>query len=170
MGDDKSPLSRSMLLRNNVNVNLVLEGKNIAVVIPSALFTIEETSKLVNDDKCVQMIYGSILLALSPENCSWFSLEKYELIQEFFELKMNPGNGNRLHLRGFGSKNWGTLFSIHYEYAEAILGRGALNDTFTFKFDLVKALSGPGNAALLATLSDNMIPVDNATWEDGLSR
>jgi len=83
---------------------------------------------------------------------------------------MNPGNGNRLHLRGFGYKNWGTLFSIHYEYAEAILGRGALNDTFTFKFDLVKALSGPGNAALLATLSDNMIPVDNATWEDGLSR
>jgi len=83
---------------------------------------------------------------------------------------MNPGNGNRLHLRGFGYENWGTLFSIHYEYAEAILGRSALNDTFTFKFDLVKALSRPGNAALLTTLSDNMIPVDNATWEDGLFR
>ena len=119
MADDKAPLSRSMLLRNDVNVNLVLEGKNIAVVIPSALFTIEETGKLVNDDKCVQMIYGSILLALSPDNCSWFSCEKYELIQEFFELKMNPGNGTRLHLRGFSYENWGNLFSIHYEYAEA---------------------------------------------------
>ena len=45
-----------------------------------------------------------------------------------------------------------------------------MNDTFAFKFDLVKALSGPGNAALLATLSDNMISVNNSTWEDGLSR
>jgi len=79
MVDDKAPLSRSMLLRNDVNVNLVLEGKNIVVVIPSALFTIEETGKLVNHDECVHMIYGSILLALSPNNCSWFSREKYEM-------------------------------------------------------------------------------------------
>ena len=59
-----------MLLQNDVNVNVLLEGNSIAVVIPSALFTVQETGKLVNDDECVQMIYGSILRALSPDNCS----------------------------------------------------------------------------------------------------
>jgi hypothetical protein len=70
MVNNKAPLSRSMLLQNDVNVNVLLEGNSIAVVIPSALFTVQETGKLVNDDECVQMIYGSILRALSPDNCS----------------------------------------------------------------------------------------------------
>ena len=168
MTNDKGLLSRSMLLRHDVNVDLVLDGKSISIVIPAALFTIQDTGKLVDDNECIQMIYGSILNALSPDNSSWFTREKYAGIQEFFELKMNPVNGNRLHLRGFSYENWGTQFSIHYEYAAAILGRSALSDTFTFKFDLAKALSG--NPALLATLSDRMISVNNRIWEDGLSR
>ena len=105
MVNNKAPLSRSMLLQNDVNVNVLLEGNSIAVVIPSALFTVQETGKLVNDDECVQMIYGSILRALSPDNCSWFSREKYELIQEFFELKMNPSIfTTTARLSGLGSK------------------------------------------------------------------
>lgn len=168
MTSNKAPLSRSMLLQHDVNVDIVLDGKSIAIVIPSALFTIQETGKLVDDNECIQMIYGSILHALTGDNCSWFIREQYEHIQEFFELKMNPVNGNRLHLRGFSYENWGTLFSIHYEYAAAILGRSALSDTFTFKFDVSKALSG--NPALLATLSDNMVAVNGKIWEDRFSR
>jgi len=145
----------------------VLDGKSIRFVIPAALFTVQATGKLVSDDEYIQMIYGSVIRSVAPNNGNWFSREKHELIQEFFELKMNPGNGNRLHLHRFCYENWEISYSIHYEYAESILGRSALDEIFAFNFDLVKALSG--NPALLATLSDQMVSMDNAVWEDGLS-
>jgi len=70
-----------MLLQHDVNMDLVLDGKSISIVIPASLFTIQETGKLVDDNECIQMIYGSILNALSPNNSSWFTREKYVGIQ-----------------------------------------------------------------------------------------
>jgi len=59
--DKKDPPSRGMLLRNDVNVDLVLEGKSIRFVIPAALFTVQATGKLVSDNEHIHMIVNYVI-------------------------------------------------------------------------------------------------------------
>jgi hypothetical protein len=153
-------------MHGTVKIDIVCDGKTSRVSFPTTHLTASDSNEVLPDSEAIQVIYGNILDHLA--GCNWFDSHKMEQIVSFIEAIMNRDDGKRAHLRGLTYCNYGRDISIMFDYAKSIKSKCCINDTFAMKFSLERAFST--NAALLATVTDNIVPVNIAPYMDGLSR
>ena len=153
-------------MHGEVKIDLVC-GENISrLSFPTTELTLPDSNELLPDDEAIQVIYGNIGDHIRA--CGWFDIHKNEQIKDFFTEIISAENGKRVHIRGLTYFHFGRDISIMSNYAKSIKSKCCTNNKFVMKYDLERAFSS--DAGLLATVTDNIVPVNIRPYMSGLSR